>query len=255
MEPPAFRPFQPMPEDPTSPKAKRQAPVKYSPKLAAAVCERIAAGESLRAVCAEPGMPSFQAFLRWTADNRDGLRALYSIALDMRAQYFADEIVELADRVEIGTRTKVRTDGVVEQITGDMVERSRLRVDARKWVASRLAPKRYGDRLSQEISGPDGGPIELESSRPSPEEVTAFARELHDGFHGWRDEQTGEAATFGTHQAGAFAEVIASFAAGSENPRKRTGTETGAFLARLQAIDAKLRREMGIDQDADTPGS
>jgi len=39
------------------------------------------------------------------------------------------------------------------------VARSRLRIDARKWLASKLAPKKYGDKVAAELSGPDGGPI------------------------------------------------------------------------------------------------
>jgi hypothetical protein len=45
------------------------------------------------------------------------------------------------------------------------VARNRLRVDARKWVAAKLLPKKYGDKVQQEVSGPDGGPIEVQTVR------------------------------------------------------------------------------------------
>ena len=45
-----------------------------------------------------------------------------------------------------------------------MVDRSRLMVDAREWLASKLAPKKYGDKVSTEVSGPDGGPIQTENT-------------------------------------------------------------------------------------------
>jgi hypothetical protein len=46
-------------------------------------------------------------------------------------------------------------------VNHDHINRSRLRFDARRWYASRLAPKKYGERLTHEISGPDGRPLEV----------------------------------------------------------------------------------------------
>ena len=50
-------------------------------------------------------------------------------------------------------------DGMAEE-HGDQLDRSRLMVDARKWLASKLAPKKFGDKIDATLSGPDGEPIQ-----------------------------------------------------------------------------------------------
>jgi hypothetical protein len=53
-----------------------------------------------------------------------------------------------------------KADGSVEITTADAVDRSRLAVEAIKWYLCKLAPKKYGDKVSTEVSGPDGGPVQ-----------------------------------------------------------------------------------------------
>jgi len=55
-------------------------------------------------------------------------------------------------------------DGSQEVSEGDMVDRSRLMVDTRKWLLSKMFPKKYGDKVSAELSGPDGRPIQTENT-------------------------------------------------------------------------------------------
>jgi hypothetical protein len=220
----------------TRTRKRRAVGVKYSEWITGEICHRMATGEALKAICRSPGMPTFQSVLRWVNEIPEFAKS-YAIACDMRAQSIADEILEIADTPTTGTRTKTFADGSEEITTLDQVERSKLRVDSRKWLLARLSPKRYGDRLLNEITGADGGPVELQGPpRPSPEEVTTFARELHQGFSEYLDEKSGEAATFGEHQAGALAEVIAGFATGEENPANRTAHEIGGFLAKLELM-------------------
>ena len=59
-----------------------------------------------------------------------------------------------------GSRDYTATEDGDEIPNHEHIQRSRLRVDSRKWLASKLAPKKYGDRLAAELSGPDGGPIQ-----------------------------------------------------------------------------------------------
>jgi hypothetical protein len=61
-------------------------------------------------------------------------------------------VVEIADTVREGKKVRIsQKDGTTEE-HGDMVDRSRLMIDARKWLASKLAPKKYGDKVSAELS-------------------------------------------------------------------------------------------------------
>ena len=118
-------------------------PSLYTPALAAEICERIAGGESLRAVCRDDAMPNVATVVNWLADQRKAeFLAQYMQARERQADCYADEIVEIAD-------------AAVD------VQLGRLRMDARKWVASKLRPKRYGDRIVNEHTGENGGPVEV----------------------------------------------------------------------------------------------
>lgn len=75
----------------------------------------------------------------------------------------ADDIQDLSDQCREGRKLKrkMMADGKVEEAVeiGDMVDRSRLQVDSRKWLLSKLVPHKYGDKITQEISGPNGKPL------------------------------------------------------------------------------------------------
>lgn len=74
----------------------------------------------------------------------------------------ADEIVAIADEPMMGAKTTRKANGDVETVEGDMIEHRKLRVDARKWTAAKLRPRKYGELVRQEHSGPDGGSIQFE---------------------------------------------------------------------------------------------
>jgi hypothetical protein len=72
----------------------------------------------------------------------------------------AEETLDIADdgRNDWMERNDPKNQGY--EFNGEHVQRSRLRVDARKWFAAKVAPKKYGEKVQQELSGPDGGPIQ-----------------------------------------------------------------------------------------------
>lgn len=151
-------------------------PVKYSKAIAAEIIRRMGEGESLRSICRDPKMPKSTTVLAWCAEDVDGFRDRYSLAMDFRAQGIFDELMEIADTIEPGKRIKKNSKGT-EITIGDDVERSKLRIHARMWVLSRMAPKRYGDKITQEISGPDGGPVRTEGEyRMTPDDEAAIQR-------------------------------------------------------------------------------
>lgn len=102
-------------------------PSKFTPELAVEICRRVADGRSLRSVCRDEDMPNADTVNEWRI-NRAEFSEQYARARERRAEVLADEIVEIAD-------------------TAEDAQLARLRVDARKWAASKLDPKRYGDRL------------------------------------------------------------------------------------------------------------
>jgi hypothetical protein len=114
-------------------------PSDFTPAIADAICGRLAEGESLRAICAETAMPAQSTVFRWLGRMRP-FRGQYARAREAQADAYADAVVQIADEA---------TNAAI----------ARLQVDARKWAASRLAPKKYGDKVVQEHTGVDGAPL------------------------------------------------------------------------------------------------
>lgn len=129
-------------------------PTTYSPEVADRILERLAGGESLRAICRDEGMPSESTARSWVKD-RPELAARYARARDQGLDCLADEILEIADTPEIGEKAKETPTGT-EVTRADMTEHRRLKIEARKWYLSKLAPKRYGDRQTVELEPGDG---------------------------------------------------------------------------------------------------
>lgn len=137
-------------------KKPRGRPCTYSHAIAEKICERLAGGESLNAICKDVGYPPAQTVRQWVVDDRHGFASRYARARDIGLDFLADEIIEIANTPEVGERVEItEADGEnpeKKKITqADMIEHRRLKVDARKWYLSKLAPKRYGDRTHVEI--------------------------------------------------------------------------------------------------------
>lgn len=127
-------------------------PSEYCQEAVSAILERLADGESLRAICAGDDMPAKSTVFKWLSQNKD-FADQYARAREIQADVLFDEILEIADNGQNDTYTdddgNVRTDH-------DVIARSRLRVDSRKWMAGKLRPKVYGDKLS--LGGADDLP-------------------------------------------------------------------------------------------------
>jgi hypothetical protein len=131
----------------------------FTKEIADRICSRIGNGESLRTICSDADLPHISTFMRWLADeSRSELREQYVCARELQADKYAEEIIQIAD--DGGNDTYLDEDGQ-PRTEHDVIARSRLRVDARKWYASKLAPKKYGDKVEQTVQGPDGGPVPI----------------------------------------------------------------------------------------------
>lgn len=128
---------------------KRGRPSDYNEQVADAICERLCNGESLRAICEGDDMPHRATVFRWLGAHK-AFSDQYARAREEQAEAFADEMVAIADERE----TIVKEDGGATVVAFDStaVARNRLRVDTRKWVASKLKPKKYGDRLDSTVT-------------------------------------------------------------------------------------------------------
>ena len=139
-------------------KAKRGRPTKYTAKLAEEILRRMAVGEGVKTICRDDHMPSEGTVRGWNTSDREGFSAPYTRAREGGCDAIADEILEIADDSTNDFMERKRADGSIEVIlNSEHVQRSRLRIDSRKWLVSKLAPKQFGDKL--EVTGKDGGPV------------------------------------------------------------------------------------------------
>lgn len=114
----------------------------YTPEIAAEILDLVSAGKSLRSICELDGMPDERTVRRWASENREGFAPQYEAARNIALDILADEVLSIAD-----------------QSDGD-VPRDRLRFDARRWYLSKLAPKRYGDKVTH--AGDPDNPVAVE---------------------------------------------------------------------------------------------
>lgn len=121
---------------------------KEKDKIINTICDRISEGESLRSVLLDKDMPSSKTFYEWIDKNEEKIKQ-YARATEDRSDKIFDEIMEIADKQGVDEITL--EDG--RTITNhNVINRSRLQVDARKWILSKLNPKKYGDKLEVETT-------------------------------------------------------------------------------------------------------
>lgn len=154
-------------------------PSDFTDAIANDICIRLAGGESLRGICRDEHMPDASTVFRWLASNSEkytNFREQYARAREVQADALVDEILEISDDGTNDWMERKGADGenLGWQLNGEHVQRSRLRVDSRKWFASKVLPKKYGDRVMQEISGPNGAPIPIVSDNLALARVVAF---------------------------------------------------------------------------------
>lgn len=109
-------------------------PTDYGDEVVDLICARLAVGESLNRICKDADMPAMSTVFGWLSKHPEFVEK-YTRAREAQAESHADQLVEIADNPDIDANHK------------------RIMVDARKWVASKLKPKRYGDKLDLDHSG------------------------------------------------------------------------------------------------------
>lgn len=127
----------------------------YSEKVANEICNRIANGEFLRVICREEGMPAWQTVYDWINTHGEFARR-FARAREIGADAIAEDIVGIIDADPERVSGKY---GVC--IDSGFVQWQKNRAEQRLKLLAKWHPQRYGDRVSQEISGPGGKPIEV----------------------------------------------------------------------------------------------
>ena len=147
----------------TKKKVGRGRPTTYNAKVASQICEQLAEGMTLRAICRQPGMPAESTVRQWASHDREGFYAHYARARDIGLDAMADELMDICDNASNDWMEREGENSQGWILNGEHVNRSRLRVDTRKWYLSKLAPKRYGDRKHLEHTGKDGEPLNTQT--------------------------------------------------------------------------------------------
>lgn len=137
-------------------------PTIYSPELRETICARMAGGESMRSISRDDAMPAMTTMFRWL-NECSVFKQQYAMAMEQRTEALFEEILEIADET---SRDTIDTENG-EKANSEWISRSRLRVDARKWMLSKMAPKKYGERLA--LAGDAVNPLTvlLSSMKPS----------------------------------------------------------------------------------------
>jgi hypothetical protein len=123
-------------------------PSEMTQEICDAICDGIADGQSLRSICASEEMPNKSTVFRWLAAD-ETFRDQYARAREAQADALFDDILDIADDGTNDFMTKKNADGAdYEALNSEHIQRSKLRVDARKWMAGKLQPKKYGEKIT-----------------------------------------------------------------------------------------------------------
>lgn len=130
---------------------------KLTPAVKEEICKRIAEGESLVSILkSHSKFPDYSNVIR-AIQKDEVFRKMYAQAKEDQADYLAEEILEIADDGKNDWMENNDPDNPGYKFNGEHHQRSRLRVDTRKWIASKLKPKKYGERMTH--AGDENTPL------------------------------------------------------------------------------------------------
>jgi hypothetical protein len=138
-------------------------PTKFTPEVGDLICSLMAEGKSLRKICSLDGHPRLSTVLDWVLKGERGderykaFSVQYARAAEMRTEHWAEEILDIADD---DSDDAIFTEEGRRVMNSEFIQRSRVKIDTRKWLMSKMKPKKYGEKVVNEHSGINGAPIE-----------------------------------------------------------------------------------------------
>ena len=144
--------------------------------VSAQICEELKLGRSLESICKAEGMSSVATLLEWVNADPSGVGKHYAHAREIGYALLADEIVQLSDKTHewvtvhaldpngdpmYDEKGEPRLKKMLMPLNSDVIAHKRVQIDTRKWMLSKMLPKVYGDKITQEHTGSNGGPIAL----------------------------------------------------------------------------------------------
>lgn len=135
----------------------------YTEEKALEICELVADGHSINKISKMPDMPARSTILKWFRDVPE-FSDMYRHAKEIGFEVLADEIIDIAD--------------AAENIDKDECRRHQLMIETRKWLLAKLQPRKYGERVTQEIVGNrEEAPVQVEVTK---EEIARIVQEVED---------------------------------------------------------------------------
>jgi hypothetical protein len=160
----------------------------YNEEIAGRICERMICGkddkpESLRSICREADMPALGTVMRWLAKHPE-FREQYRAAREAQSEVHQEELLEISDNCTDDIQMLLGDDEKTEigRINHSAIARAKLQIDTRKWVMSKMQPKKYGD--STTIKGDPEAPLAPASVSltVTPDLVKSIVQQVRDEF-------------------------------------------------------------------------
>ena len=152
-------------------------PSKLTPAVLKRIVDGLSEGTPLTVICSPVAMPSDTSVRNWMRDDSE-LSSAIAGAREAGFDRIALDALAIADNSEQDT---ILTDKGAETPNSEWIARSRLRVETRLKLLAKWDPKRYGERMAQEISGPNGGPVTVAPAvQLTPDQDAALRRVIED---------------------------------------------------------------------------
>lgn len=140
--------------------AKPGRPSIYSEAVAEEILTRMMRGESLRQICRDDHLPNRATIYEWLANvEHKSFADRYARAREVRADEIFDEMEEIADDGSNDFMLRKQGDDDVEVVNHEHIQRSKLRIDTRKWQLAKMLPNRYGEKVETTIKGDKDAPL------------------------------------------------------------------------------------------------
>lgn len=127
-------------------------PTMYSPELASELCALLAMGLSIRSACKGANMPSVATVYNWLARYPEFVEQ-YTRAKSDAADAMAEDIMDIADDSSNDYMEMTYNDQTITRLNQENIQRSKLRIETRRWLMSKYKPKKYGDKLDLTTGG------------------------------------------------------------------------------------------------------
>jgi hypothetical protein len=162
----------------------------YTEKLGMEICDAIAEGRKMVDICLSQGMPAKHVIRKWVFDGKhEAFAEQYFRAKRAAAEMYVEEILDIAD--ESSGDIYIDPDTKKVRFDGENVARSRLRIDSRKWLASKLLRSIYGEGHANQIGDSDAKPVEVARRMGDWNDIRLKMNRLNN-LSGQKEEEQGE---------------------------------------------------------------